>query len=298
MNQLKSVCFERKVPLNAVMFSVLKNASPVNAYLFQPPSPPTYRRDSRWPNNVLLTNIGESESVPCLDIGRYARRGPKLLVVYFHGNQADIGQLAPIAAMWARALSARVLVPEYPGYGISAGSPTEESINDVANITIEHALTLASDNEQIKLLIVGRSIGTGPAIRVAAALATTESPLAAVVTVSAYTSVRSIVSSLFGWAASLLLIDRWRSIDIVKNIAVPVCFIHGSLDTLIPPEQSRELYEEALKRNAENELIVVEGGDHVKDMTSWHKQARGFLRKLGLVRESFVQIAATSENED
>lgn len=47
----------------------------------------------------------------------------------------------------------------------------------------------------------------------------------------------------------------------MDKIEIPVLFIHGSEDELIPAEMSREMYEAAV---GEKELLIMEGAGHAQ----------------------------------
>jgi fermentation-respiration switch protein FrsA (DUF1100 family) len=80
----------------------------------------------------------------------------------------------------------------------------------------------------------------------------------------------------------LLLKDRFPSIDRVRRLACPVLVIAGDRDGIVPPSQSRALFEaapSALKR-----FVLIPGADH----NDYELQAGP-----GLVREvaDFVRLA-------
>jgi len=97
---------------------------------------------------------------------------------------------------------------------------------------------------------MGYSIGTGPVIQLAAELCDqgVQHMPAAVITIAAFTSIRSLVYDLkaiplyLNNIAPLFLMERWNSLEGVKRIVCPVMFIHGEDDPLIPCKHSHELY--------------------------------------------------------
>ena len=60
---------------------------------------------------------------------------------------------------------------------------------------------------------------------------------------TAYLSIRSVVSSIAGKLAGFLVYERFRNIENIKNVTCPTFLIHGQKDTLIPSKHSRELQE-------------------------------------------------------
>ena len=53
----------------------------------------------------------------------------------------------------------------------------------------------------------------------------------------------------------------WKNIDKIDQIKVPILFIHGTKDKLVPKWMSRKLKDKA-KNCAKSELIEIQGGGH------------------------------------
>ena len=83
-------------------------------------------------------------------------------VVYVHGNACDVGDCAMEATKIAVGLKAHVIVPEFPGYGVTEGVAHEESVNAVVKATVKYCVKYLNVS-QSRMIIMGRSIGTGPA---------------------------------------------------------------------------------------------------------------------------------------
>ena len=95
------------------------------------------------------------------------------------------------------------------------------------------------------LVLMGRSIGSGPAVRLAEHLCekqgADDSPrLVALVTVSAYTSIRAMTKLLAPGIGAMTL-ERWNSLKSIQQVTVPALFLHGSDDELIPCAHSTQL---------------------------------------------------------
>mmetsp|Transcript_8236 Transcript_8236/g.7644 ORF Transcript_8236/g.7644 Transcript_8236/m.7644 type:complete len:222 (+) Transcript_8236:144-809(+) len=133
-------------------------------------------------------------------------------------------------------LKMHVLAVEYPGYGIYPGSPTAEGILEDA-LTVWNYLTQEIGISPNDIILFGRSLGTGPATELAAYV----NPCALLL-MTAYLSIRSVVSSMAGSLAGFLVSERFRNIDNIKNVACPTFLIHGQKDTLIPSSHSSELH--------------------------------------------------------
>lgn len=140
-------------------------------------SEPSY--DSKHERLVHFPLRG-STSIPAIML-RPTTRNPRrsgftegLCVIYFHAISCDIGDcsedLASIRDV-AFGGNAAVLAPEYPGYGLLRNQRTTvEDINQVAWAALDfcrRSLGFAQD----RIVLWGRSIGTGPATALARACA-------------------------------------------------------------------------------------------------------------------------------
>jgi fermentation-respiration switch protein FrsA (DUF1100 family) len=106
-----------------------------------------------------------------------------------------------------------------------------------------------------RIAYFGESLGAGVAVR----LASEETP-AALILRSPFTSLADIASVHYSLVpASLLLRDRYPSIDTIRKITVPLLVIAGSDDRIVPLEESRRLFEAA---NEPKQLLVIDSAGH------------------------------------
>jgi pimeloyl-ACP methyl ester carboxylesterase len=144
-------------------------------------------------------------------------------VLYFGGNGEDVSSsVAPLMAAFPQR---EIVMLHYRGYGGSAGRPTEADIAaDAAGLFDEvHA-------KHPDVIVIGRSLGTG----VAARLASTR-PVARLVLVTPYDSLLAIAQRQFWFApVSWLLIDKYESWRYVPGITAPVLILRAEHDELIP----------------------------------------------------------------
>ena len=155
-------------------------------------------------------------------------------VVHFHGNgeqlldQMDLGQRLH---SWGLGF----LAVEYPGYGASPGSPTEDGIYAAADAGL--AWLRAQGVPPERTVLSGRSIGTGVAVEMAR-----RGHGSRVMLVSPYTSIADIAALGFPFLPTKLLVrDRFDTASKAPDVKLPVLIIHGEQDTLIPVEMGREL---------------------------------------------------------
>ena len=145
----------------------------------------------------------------------------------FHGNAEDIFGARNMADAICQKVHMNIILVEYPGYSIYLKEPnSEELLNDTKIIYdyIKEKFNLSDKN----IFIIGRSIGTSPAIY----LASQRKPNA-LITISAFTSIKSVADNLVGFL-KILVKERLVSIDYIKKVTCPVLLIHGQKDPLIP----------------------------------------------------------------
>ncbi len=158
--------------------------------------------------------------------------GPWPLLIFTHGN----GELAeywvdeftePRSWGWA------VLLLEYPGYGGSAGKPSEASIHAVASAA--HAWARGDARIDARRIVAyGRSLGSGPAARLAA-----DAGLAGLILESAFTSTRPLAARFL--VPGFLVRDPFDNVAALRRYRGPLLVLHGRQDAIIPIEHGRTL---------------------------------------------------------
>ncbi|KAJ1495936.1 Alpha/Beta hydrolase protein, partial [Baffinella frigidus] len=220
-----------------------KENSILNQFLFPAP-PPSYSWSS-FPGELVCIVGRQGNVVPCTIMPGFGVSNDKskqdgqldpasVLVIYCHANGEDIGVLNEAGHWLSDTLGVHVLIPEYPGYGMAPGRPNELSVNSNIEAAYEFAVNgLHWDPKSI--ILFGRSIGTGPAIKLAA-----ERECGGVILVSPYTSVKDMVSKHAGFLTSWLtaeLANMFPSEDTIGRVQCPTLIVHGATDRVIPSDQ-------------------------------------------------------------
>ncbi|OMJ74392.1 hypothetical protein SteCoe_26687 [Stentor coeruleus] len=208
----------------------------LNSVLF--PAPTSSYDDSTFPGETIWiprVDLSDKPSIPCLYLS--CPRGSSKVLLYFHGNAEDIGLTYELMDHLRSTLMVHVIAVEYPGYGIYPGKPdANQVLRDAENI-VKYLVEETKLNSR-NLFVFGRSIGSGPATW----LASKFNP-GALLLMSAYTSIRSVVKSIAGSWAVWLVKERFNNLELMSKITCPSFFIHGQQDTLIPYENSHRLHE-------------------------------------------------------
>lgn len=178
----------------------------------------------------------------------------KPVIVYFHGNGANIGNRANRLKTFANA-GYGVLMPSYRGYACSEGKPTEKGLY-MDGLAAIYYVKNNPETAHRPIILYGESLGTGVAIESA-----TQISVDAVILESPYSSIASIAQEKFPWVpASLLVKDRFDSIDKMADIHVPVLIIHDHNDRVVPYQHGKAIY---LAAQAPKYLVSLTGRGHL-----------------------------------
>ncbi len=150
-------------------------------------------------------------------------------ILYSHGNAEDIGWLRPHLQLYVERGFA-VLAYDYSGYGLSDGSPGERA--SYADISVAYAyLVNELQTPPERIILLGRSIGSGPSLYLAE-----REPVAGVILESAFTAA---FRTMTRWP--IFIFDRYPNIRRIADIGCPVLIMHGQQDGEIPIRHSIKL---------------------------------------------------------
>ncbi len=152
--------------------------------------------------------------------------------LYFHGNAETVEQNLPLLAGVA-ALGMHVLLLEYPGYAGADGRPTRATLNETARLGYDW-LAAHAQVDAARIVAIGRSIGSGPALELAG-----ERPLRALVLLAGFTSVADFARRM--GAPAFLIRDRYDNLARLDAYDGPLLLFHGRRDRIIPHAHGRRL---------------------------------------------------------
>lgn len=201
--------------------------------------PASSRRSGRGggsgPGSDAESSGSRSDSAGRAD-GPGRRRG---VAVYYHGNAGHLAYRGEIAAALS-ALGLDVLLPDYRGYGLSAGRPGESGLYLDGDAAWRRALELSGLGPE-RLLLVGNSLGSAVAADVGR-----RRPTAGLILLGPFTSTVAVGRHTMRWLPDWLLDwddDRFDVLSRAEEIRVPVLVAVGSEDHMIPESMARRLYE-------------------------------------------------------
>jgi fermentation-respiration switch protein FrsA (DUF1100 family) len=170
------------------------------------------------------------------------------VVLFAHGNGEIIDQWADELEPY-RTMGVGVFLPEYRGYGRSAGTPSEAAIAEDFE-SFYDSLVLRPEVDGARIVLHGRSLGGGAVCGLAR-----KRPAAGLILESTFTSVAAVARR---WLVPPgILTNRFDNEVLVREFPHPVLVVHGRYDKVIPYSHG-----EALARMARRAKLVSYDCDH------------------------------------
>jgi pimeloyl-ACP methyl ester carboxylesterase len=222
--------------------------------IFHPPYPSYTRSD-----DLLIIPVTPTENIAAM----YRPADPNGFVLLFsHGNAEDIGRNVDFFEL-ANEHGFGIFAYDYRGYGQSDGKAGEK--NTYQDITAAYRyLTETLQIPPQRILILGRSVGSGPSTWLA-----TRQPAAGLVLESPFVSAFRVVTKY-----KILPFDRYDNLGRIKNIKCPLLIIQGKEDEVVGFWHGPMLYEAAnnpkmnywVESAGHNDLLWVAGEQYWKTL--------------------------------
>lgn len=218
-------------------------------------------------------------------------------IVYFHENAGNIGTRIPFMRYFQKYCNVNILLVAYRGFSYSEGTPTEQGLQQDAIAVIDHVF-LRNDINTDKVFVFGRSLGGAVGIY---GLSQTNHKVAGLILENTFTSISDMVDIVFAKLSrfkNLVLNNHWHSLNSISKLEVPMLFIMGLQDELIPNSQMQKLYHAAVNAKF-REKHEVHSGSHndtwAKDVNEYFAQINRFIGKaLGKTEKSTLDSTAES----
>lgn len=198
-----------------------------------------------------------------------AEGAAKGTVVYCHGNNANLTHHARFV-QWLPGRGYNLLIFDYRGYGLSAGTP--DRAGTIADALA--AIDLAERRDPGRVLVLGHSLGGAVGLQAVAQRPTVRG----LVVESSFSSYRAAAACTVPWLGFLvpLLVSAGHDpIDALAQIPPrPLLVIHGSADRITPLQLAEELYAAAAEPK---QFWMVSGAGH---RSPWVGREAVFERRL------------------
>jgi len=203
-------------------------------------------------------------------------------MLYFHGNAGNISHRLIRIKRFIDKLGCNVMIVGYRGYGLSSGDPTESGINQDAQVSLEYLLS-KPEIDTNKIFIYGESLGGAVAVSLTSR---NQDKVKAIIVENTFTSIPDMVVIVFPilsylrWLAS----SKWDSLAIIRTIKnIPILFISGTNDELVPPFMMQKLFDATV--TPYKELRKIHNGTHNESwlIYGYDDHIRNFLIKHNLI---------------
>lgn len=156
-------------------------------------------------------------------------------VIYFYGNGACLAYSTDVFDHLRR-IGVNVIIPDFEGYGMSGGKPSEAGCYAAADTVYDYLLT-RHDIDAKQIIPMGWSLGAAVAVDLAS-----RRPADPLILISPFTSLHAMGRRFFPWLpTSLILNYRFDNLTKISAISCPILMAHGMEDDLIPPLMSDRL---------------------------------------------------------
>lgn len=194
----------------------------------------------------------------------------KGLVFYLHGNAGAIDSWGDIAEKY-NSRGYDLFILDYRGFGKSGGEieSEEQFYGDISAAYKE----LRKKYEENKIIIIGYSIGTGPA----AYLASQNHPKALILQ-APYYSLTDLAHHRMPYVPIFLMKYRFETNVFIPKITAPIYIFHGNKDEIIPIENSIML-SKLLKPTDRFYVLPNQGHGKMNDNEEYLKELSNILNK-------------------
>ena len=174
--------------------------------------------------------------------------GQKALI-YFGGNAEDVS--TNLSSFSIAFPDYAIYLLHYRGYGRSSGKASEEVLHADAQALFDKVYA-----EHPDIAVVGRSLGSGVAIRLAS-----QRKVSRLVLVTPYDSIQELAAQKFPYfPVRWLLTDKFESWRYAPTIRIPTLLLGAEFDEVIPRASTERLNAAFAKDVAS--LVIIPGAGH------------------------------------
>ncbi len=208
----------------------------------------------------IVAQFGQATDAMGAVLADYARRPT---VIYGYPGGYTLKRSQPEFAAWRR-LGVNVIVPEYPGFGMSGGEPGEAGCYAAFDAAYDY-VRQRPDLAASPIIAAGWSVGGGAAVDLAS-----RRPVAGLIAIGVSTNIddvarhvaaqRAPFSWLPGWFVGWLVNGRLLdSVAKLPAVTCPILLVRGENDELIPADMTDRL---AAAAKTEVTRYTVPGARH------------------------------------
>lgn len=187
------------------------------------------------------------ENIAYVKIGNYQKN-----VIYCYGNAGSILRMIHHAKEYSRKNKVNIIIFDYPGYGISGGSPSEQNNT--------YALKRVID-EFDSVELIGESIGTGVVLSYMAHYQGYK--VNKIYLISPFLSIINVVtnSEIIEMIFSLLSNDIYDNIWNIQFVKCPIEIYTLKSDEIVPSSHGRKLFSRIRNQRCDNKFLELNNPD-------------------------------------
>ncbi len=196
-------------------------------------------------------------------------------VLFCHGNAGNISNRLDTIRVYTEELNCNVMIFDYSGYGLSGGKVGEKATYQNAR-DVYSKLVDEMKIDPKKLILHGRSLGGAIASNLAV-----EKPCCGLILESCFTSIKDMAQTIFrslpvGWVIRI----KYRTIDNVRSVKVPVLVVHSDEDEIIPFSMGLRLYEAAPRPKRWLKIAGDHNGGWMESQKVYTEGMKDFIKAL------------------
>ncbi|MEO8770374.1 MAG: alpha/beta fold hydrolase [Ferruginibacter sp.] len=207
-----------------------------------------YKFEFKQPFEELYFKTADNKSLNGILFKADSSKG---LIFYLHGNAGSLRSWGEIAKTYTD-MHYDLFMLDYRGYGKSEGNITgEKQIYDDVQLVYDH---LKTKYNEANIIILGYSIGTGPAAKLASG-----SHAKLLILQAPYYNLTDMMKHIYPILPAFLLKYKFETNKFLQDCKMPVIIFHGDEDKVIYYGSSQKL--KALFKISDT-LITLQGQGH------------------------------------
>ncbi len=194
---------------------------------------------------------------------------PKGVILYFHGNAGCLQSWGSLAEDLLH-YNYDVFMVDYRGFGKSTGIRTEAALHQDAQLAYDYLLKQYPED---KIIILGRSIGTGLAVPLAA-----QNNPGSLILETPFFNFADVAKTHYPFLpVTLLLKYTFRSDKYIQKVKCPTYIFHGTADRIVPYASGEKLAQ--LAGTGQVKLITIPNGGHndLSNFRQYHQALQAIL---------------------
>jgi uncharacterized protein len=201
-------------------------------------------------------------------------------ILFFHGNGEIAADYDDIGSIY-RGIGINFLPVDFRGYGLSSGRPTVTTMMRDSHAVIAYAANwLTERGFTAPLIVMGRSLGSAPALEIALHNA---QRIAGLIVESGFARILPLLNLLGIYDPELTEATGPQNLEKIRLIKTPTLIIHAEFDHIISFSEGKDLYEASGAK--EKQFLEIPGADHNNVFFQGMKQ---YLDAIG----TFMEIVA------